>query len=127
MLQAVDGEQDINRRHDNQQHKQDVQEIGYGSFPERRKHLYIEHARVFRPDAVGIGGAHFEDIIPLRQVGIGSRSLLAYVVPRLLKAVQDIGILYVGRVGIVEYGILEGEDILPVRECQFPGIVQALQ
>ena len=126
MFQAIDCKQDINGCNDNQQYEQDIQEIGERSFPERRKHLYIEQARIFRPYPFGIGGADLKHIMAFGQVGIGSHPLLAYVVPRLFKAFQNIGVLYFRRFRIVERRKLNGENILLVRERQLAGIVQAL-
>ncbi len=64
--------------------------------------------------------------MPFGQVGIGGGTLLADIVPRFLKSLQNIGILYSGRFRIVKCGKTNRENIFLVREFQFTGIIQTL-
>ena len=81
MLQTIDCEQNIDSRHNNQHHKQHIQEIGKRSFPKRRKYLYIKQTSIFRPHTLGIGRTNLKHIMSFGQVGIGSHPLLADVIP----------------------------------------------
>ena len=126
VLQTINRKQDINSRYYNQQNKQDIQEIGKRSFPKGRKHFNIKQAHVIRPYSIGIGGTYLKHIMPFGQVGIGGGTLLADIVPRFLKSLQNIGILYSGRFRIVKCGKTNRENIFLVRELQFTGIIQTL-
>ena len=126
VLQTINRKQDINSRYYNQQNKQDIQEIGKRSFPKGRKHFNIKQAHVIRPYSIGIGSTYLKHIMPFGQVGIGGGTLLADIVPRFLKSLQNIGILYSGRFRIVKCGKTNRENIFLVRELQFTGIIQTL-
>lgn len=126
VLQAVNGKQDIYGCHDNHDEEKGIQEVGERSLPERGQDLDVEHARVFGPDAVSVGGTYLEDVVSFRQVGVGGGALLAYGVPVLLETLQRIGILDFGRGGIIEGGKLYREDILLVRQDQPFRVVQGL-
>ena len=86
----------------------------------------IKQAHVIRPYSIGIGGTYLKHIMPFGQVGIGGGTLLADIVPRFLKSLQNIGILYSGRFRIVKCGKTNRENIFLVREFQFTGIIQTL-
>ena len=114
MFQTINSEQNINSRHNNQYNEKHIQEVGKRSFPERRKNLNIQYARIFRPHPVSIGRTNLKDIVSLRQVGIGCSTLLANKVPGFFKTFQNISILNFRRCRIIECSELNRENILPM-------------
>ncbi len=66
MFQTINSEQNINSRHNNQYNEQHIQEVGKWSFPERRKNLNIQYARIFCPHPIPISRTNFKNIVSFR-------------------------------------------------------------
>ena len=126
VFQPVDGEQDVDGRYHYSKQEEHIQEVGQRRLPEGRLDFYLQCTHIVRPHSVGIGRAYLERIVSFRQIGISGGALRTHIVPRLFEAFQDIGILYLGGSRIVECRVLQGKDVLPVRQYQFAHVVQTL-
>ena len=79
--------------------------------PPGRQDGDLQGAPFFVPDAVRVSSFDMEGILSGIEVGVGGRSLSTHVLPVLLKSIQVVRILDACRIGKVQTGIGQRNDI----------------
>ena len=111
LLRVPDREQ-----HERREHR--VAEVGEGREPGRGRHVDRQREVLRAPDAVAVAGAHAEHVLPAGQVGVGGGAALVGAHPVAVEAVELVFVAVRARIGEIERGELQRDDVFLVPELQ---------
>jgi len=104
-----------------QQAQRQIHQACRHSLPGSGRHMHRNGQPSLAPDAVGIGGAHLEDVVARVQIGICGPMQGTCVDPAAVETLQLIRVMIVRRRGEIERGKIQGDELVVVGQRQRPG------